>query len=128
MKDLLIFDGDCGICTYLSEYAQKHSNPDKLEVKPFQILDLINLHPELNEDKTSKSVYLLTESGDLYNRSKAVFETMKIMNNYLKPIGYILSNPVIVFLTNPIYNWIAKNRTKISVRFGLNACNISKYS
>ncbi len=127
MSDLLIFDGDCGICTYSSELVLRNSINSILEVKPFQILNLSELHPDLNEDKTSKSLYLLTNDGKMYNRSKGVFETMKRMKGYYKPLGYILSNPIIVFLANPIYDWVSRNRTKISVRFGLNACNISKY-
>jgi len=127
MSDLLIFDGDCGICTYSSELVQRNTNSDILKVKPFQILNLPELHPELNEEKTSKSIYLLTSKGELYNRSKGVFETMKRMRGIYKPMGYLLSNPIIVFLTNPIYDWVSKNRTNISVKFGLNACNISKY-
>lgn len=128
MSDLLIFDGDCGICTYSSELVQKNSASQTLEVKPFQVLNLSELHPSLNEDKTSKSLYLLTSEGKLYNRSKGVFEIMKRMKGFYKPFGYILSNPIIVFLANPIYDWVAKNRTKISIKFGLNACNISKYN
>lgn len=127
MSDLLIFDGDCGICTYASELVQKHTSEDNLEVKPFQILNLSELHPDLNEDRTSKSLYLLTNEGKLYNRSKGVFETMKRMKGFYKPLGYMLSNPFVVFLANPLYDWVAKNRAKISVRLGLNACNISKY-
>ena len=127
MRDLLIFDGDCGICTSSSELVQRLSADSALEVKPFQILNLSELHPDLNEDRTSKSLYLLTKEGKLYSRSKGVFETMKRMKGFYKPLGFILSNPIIVFITNPIYDWVAKNRTKISIRFGLNACNISKY-
>lgn len=127
MSDLLIFDGDCGICTYSSEIVQRNTDNSTLEVKPYQILDLPDLHPELNEDRTSKSLYLLTTDGKLYNRSKGVFETMKRMRGFYKPLGYILSNPIIVFIANPIYDWMSRNRTKISIRFGLNACNISKY-
>lgn len=127
MNDLLIFDGDCGICTYSSEFVQRNTNSINLKVKPFQILNLSELHPELNEEKTSKSLYLLTSKGDLYNRSKGVFETMKRMRGLYKPFGYLLSNSVIVFLCNPIYDWVSRNRTQISIKFGLNACNISKY-
>jgi predicted DCC family thiol-disulfide oxidoreductase YuxK len=128
MSDLLIFDGDCGICTFLSEYVQKHSDPRKLEVEPYQVLNLSQLHPELNEEKTSKSLFLLTGNNVLFNRSKGVFEVMKRMSGAYRFFGILLSNPIVVFLTNPIYDWVSKNRTKISVRFGLNACNISKYS
>lgn len=127
MSDLLIFDGDCGICTYSSELVQRHSVDSTLEVKPFQILNLSELHPELNEERTTKSLFLLTNDGKLYNRSKGVFETMKRMRGIYKTLGYLLSNPVVVFFANPIYDWVSRNRTKISVRFGLNACNISKY-
>ncbi|MCB0702674.1 MAG: DUF393 domain-containing protein [Ignavibacteriae bacterium] len=128
MNDLLIFDGDCGICTYSSEFVLKRSIDNSIDVKPYQILNLKDLHNELNEERTSKSLFLLTKDGKLYNRSKGVFETMKRMRGIYKPLGYILSNPVIVFLANPIYDWVSRNRTKISIKFGLNACNISNYT
>lgn len=127
MSDLLIFDGDCGICTFSSELVQRHSADSFLEIKPFQVLKLSELHPDLNEEKTSKSLFLLTNDGKLYNRSKGVFETMKRMRGFYKPLGYILSNPIVVFIANPIYDWVARNRAKISIKFGLNACNINKY-
>lgn len=128
MNDLLIFDGDCGICTYSSEFVLKHSIDNSIDVKPYQILNLKDLHNVLSEERTSKSLFLLTKDGKLYNRSKGVFETMKRMRGIYKALGYILSNPVIVFIANPIYDWVSRNRTKISIKFGLNACNISKYN
>ena len=128
MADLLIFDGDCGICTFFSEFVQKRSSANKLQIKPYQILNLSEIHQDLDELKTSQSLYLVTEDKVLYNRSKGVFEVMKRMNGIYKLIGFILSNPIAVVLFNPIYKWIAKNRTKISSKLGLNACNIRKYS
>ncbi|TNE34806.1 DUF393 domain-containing protein [bacterium] len=128
MSDLLIFDGDCGICTFFSEFVQKKTVPEQLIIKPYQVLNLREIHPELNEDRTSKSLYLLTSDSKLFNRSKGVFETMRRMRGIYKVFGYFLSNPIFVLIFNPLYDWIAKNRTKISIYFGLKACNISKYN
>ncbi len=128
MSDLLIFDGDCGICTTTAEYIKKRSNESFIKVKPYQVLNLNEIHNELNAVKTSKSVYFYeVNTSRIYSKSKAVFMALKKMNGVYKVMGYLLDNPLFVFISNPIYNLIAKNRTKISKLFGLNACKIESY-
>jgi predicted DCC family thiol-disulfide oxidoreductase YuxK len=128
MKDILIFDGDCGICTFTAEFIKKRVDKISLEIKPYQVLDLKNIHSELDEDMTSKSVYFFkNKNNQIYSKSKAVFLALKKMNGFYKIMGYLLDNPLFVFIFNPIYNIVARNRTKISKMFGLNACNISNY-
>ena len=128
MKDILIFDGDCGICIFTAEFIKKRVHKYSLEIKPYQILDLKNIHSDLDEDMTSKSVYFYKNNKkQIYSKSKAVFLALKKMNGLYKIMGYLLDNPLFVFIFNPIYNIVARNRTKISKMFGLNACNISNY-
>lgn len=128
MKDLLIFDGDCGICTYTAEFIEKRVDNNSLDIKPYQVLALKKIHNDLGEDMTSKSVYFYQNSNkQIYSKSKAVFLALKKMNGLYKIMGYLLDNPLFVFIFNPIYNIVARNRTKISKMFGLNACNISNY-
>lgn len=128
MSDLLIFDGDCGICTSSAEFMKQRTNNNVLSVKPYQILELSKIHKDLNSDKTSKSVYYYQESTSrVFSKSKAIFMALKKMNGIYKAMGYLLDNPFVVFISNPIYSLIAKYRTKISKIFGLNACKISNY-
>jgi len=128
MSDLLIFDGDCGICTSTAEFIKKRADESFITVKPYQVLNLSEIHNELNAEKTSKSVYFYeVNTSRIYSKSKAVFMVFKRMNGIYKVMGYLLDNPLLVFISNPIYNLIAKNRTKISEFFGLNACKIESY-
>jgi predicted DCC family thiol-disulfide oxidoreductase YuxK len=128
MKDILIFDGDCGICTYTAEFIEKRVDKNSLDIKPYQVLALKKIHNDLDEEMTSKSVYFYQNSNkQIYSKSKAIFLALKKMNGVYKVMGYLLDNPLFVFIFNPIYNIIARNRTRISKMYGLNACNISNY-
>jgi predicted DCC family thiol-disulfide oxidoreductase YuxK len=128
MSNLLIFDGDCGICTTTAEFIKKRSNESSLMVRPYQILNLSEIHKDLTSEKTSISVYFYQDNTSVvFSKSKAVFMALKQMNSIYKVMGYLLDNPFFVFISNPIYDIIAKNRTKISKFFGLNACKIDSY-
>lgn len=127
MKALLIFDGDCGICTATSEYIKKKDKHKNIEVKPYQILDLESIHPELNDLKASKSVFFVDENNEIYNRSRAIFETLKRLPGLFKALGYLLCNKLFTTISDPLYNLVAKKRGEISTFFGMKACELKKY-
>lgn len=124
-KDLVIFDGDCGICTKSAQMIQKRDMKLKrFDVKPYQVLDLPKIHIGLNEEKTTQSMYLITKEGSIYSHARAVLETAKRMGGFYSVIGFLFANNFFAWLLKPIYKLIAKNRAKISQALGLNACTI----
>lgn len=120
--ELVLFDGDCGICNKSAEFIKK-KNPD-IDVKPSQIVNLKEINSILTQEIVLQSVVFVDKDSVMYLKSKAIFEIMKRMGGLYKIMGFVLSNTLIVFLSNPIYNVIAKNRAKISKFLGLNACKI----
>lgn len=123
LKNILIFDGDCGICTKLSLYAERKIDAN-ISVKPFfevfEELSTIGIDFEL----ASQTVVLIKESK-IFLRSRAIFELCKEMPGLWKVPGYLFSFKLFEILFNPFYNLIAKNRAKISKILGLDACKLN---
>lgn len=124
MKDLVIFDGDCGICTKSSQIIQKWDKKKLLDVQAYQFLDLPKIDPDLDAEKCSQSVYFKTEDN-LYKEARAIFEICKKLPGIIKIPGYLFSNKFFEVLFRPVYRLIAKNRTKISQALGLAACKVN---
>ena len=121
---LVIFDGDCGICTKTAEWIEQKDKDDKLTVKPFQILDLDKYDLELEQVQTS--VYFISE-GKKFRKARAVYEILKQLPGFWGFLGTAASNSFIAWISNPFYVLIARNRTKVSRIFGLDACKIEDW-
>lgn len=119
---LLVFDGDCGICTKLAKYAENIID-GKAVVKPF-----FEVFKEVSEygidvELAAKTVIFI-RNEQVFIKSRAVFEVCKIMPGIYKIPGYLFSNNFFTFIFNPFYNLIAKNRAKISKIFGYDSCKL----
>lgn len=120
-KHIILFDGDCGICNKTQMWILKKDKSGRFDIHPYQFFDYKMLG--LTEEEVSSSVYLI-KNDKKYKKSKAVFEILKSLPGIYGIMGFLLSNPVIVFLSNPFYNIIARNRAKISKFFGLDSCKL----
>lgn len=123
-KKLVIFDGDCGICTKTAEWIERKDKKERLTVKPFQILDLDKYDLEL--EQVQSSVYFINE-GKKIDKARAVYEILKQLTGFWGFLGAAASNSFIAWFSNPFYVLIARNRTKVSRMFGLDACKISDW-
>lgn len=124
----VLFDGDCGICSASAKFIQKRDKHKKLIVIPYQLANFRELATELNEEIASKTVcFVKTDNHRVFTQSRAIFEITKFLGGLYPIIGYLLGNKLVSFLCNPIYNLIAKNRAKISVMLGMNACALDKH-
>lgn len=121
---LVIFDGDCGICTKTAEWIEKKDKKNKLIVKPFQILDLGKYGLDL--EKVRMSVYFIKD-GQKFNKARAVYEIFKQLPGFWGFFGFVTSNALIAGISDPFYKLIAKNRTKVSRMFGLDACKLGDW-
>lgn len=121
-KSLLIFDGDCGICTKLALYAERKVI-GKSQVKPFyEVLEEV-AEFGINSELAAKTVIYI-RNNEVFLKSRAVFEFCKIMPGIYKIPGILFSNNFFTLIFNPFYNLIANNRAKISKFLGYDACKL----
>jgi predicted DCC family thiol-disulfide oxidoreductase YuxK len=119
----LLFDGDCGICTYLAGIARTMDRKGRFIIEPYQAFSELELGRfGITYEKCTKRLYVISRSGRVY---PGAFGT-----NYF--LFYKFPWSVIVFLIYLIpplllveiigYRVVAMNRHRISRWFGLKAC------
>jgi predicted DCC family thiol-disulfide oxidoreductase YuxK len=104
---VLIFDGDCGFCTTVSNFAVKNT---KLPVRAeaWQLVDVTKYG--VTKDQTAKRVYFI-HNGKTYAANQAVAKLLALKNNlFYKTLGYLLQIPPISWIAIPGYYLVAKFR------------------
>ncbi len=121
-KLILFYDSDCGFCHYTVRIIKR------LDVFNRIIFDHgyseNNLKPKEFESLSNETAMLFNpKTKQLWIRHQAFGKILSIL-----PMGFLLSwmffIPYLSEIFGLIYDVIAKNRTKISILFGLPACNL----
>ena len=108
--DVLIFDGDCGFCTTVSNYITKDTKRNVV-AEAWQLVDVTKYG--LTKEQTAARVYLVSE-GKIYPANRAVAKLLANKKNaFLALLGYILMVPPISWLAIPGYYLVAKYRHKL---------------
>lgn len=131
-KSIIVFDGDCGICSLLvkSTYElSKLSNNKKLFFTPLNSelgIYLINQINDKNYQISNGDTMIFYHLGNLYTGSTALIRCYSFASK-ISILNYLLVCPT--FLRDFIYKLIAKNRYKLSKIFRfhpINYCDLNK--
>ena len=126
--DLLLFDGDCGICTRSAELAKKIARGGGYEVLPYQMVPEEDLKRfGVDYGKCSRRIYSITRNGRAWGGAFA-------LNHFCWRHFPWTILPIVIYLLPPLllaeiilYKIVARNRHTISRWFGLNACAIARH-
>lgn len=124
-KDHLLFDGDCGICTWCSELAKRMNS--QFIVQPYLMFDEAELQQfGIDYESCTKELKVITRRGRVYGGAFGV-------NYFLwrkpafKPLVILLyAIPLLLLLEVIGYKIVAINRHRISAWFGLKACALRR--
>ena len=124
-KDHLLFDGDCGICTWCSELAKRVNS--QFIVQPYLMFDEAELQQfGIDYESCTKELKVITRRGRVYGGAFGV-------NYFLwrkpafKPLVILLyAIPLLLLLEVIGYKIVAINRHRISAWFGLKACALRR--
>jgi predicted DCC family thiol-disulfide oxidoreductase YuxK len=110
--DVVVYDGDCGICEWSATWIKQH-------VPGVKVVS----HREYGVSYLS-SVWFITWAGR-FEGAHAVSEILKRSNIKLfQVIGTIIGLPVVRIVAKGVYFVVAKNRRRISKLFGLRTCAV----
>lgn len=125
MRNTLIIDGDCGICTHFGNFLKTYDINDNYDLVTFnQLVDI----QEIDSNKISfENMNFVSDKGIYYMQFRAVMEAMKLTSGVFKLIGLLGSNKIVSFIFTPIYILIRNNRSNISKLLGYKACEV-RYS
>src|SRR6266498_1837803 len=118
-RDYMLFDGDCGVCTWSAEVVRRMDRGRGFIVEPYQAFDESELARfGINYEKCSRAVQVITRKGRVYAGAFGV--------NYFLWRRFPWSVPVLLLLEVIGYRIVAENRHRISRWFGMQACLIKQ--
>jgi predicted DCC family thiol-disulfide oxidoreductase YuxK len=122
-QDYLLFDGDCGICTYSSEVAARIDQAQRFVIKPYQTVPESELqrYGVTYQDCDSK-VQVITRQGRVYAGAFAVNYFLWQRPVWRLLVFVIYALPVLLVGEIIGYAIVARNRQRLSRWFGLKAC------
>ena len=124
-KGLLLFDGDCGVCSKLAEWAARRDGGRHFRVEPYFEFSEEQLSPYgLTWADCTRAVQLITARGKVIEGAFAV-------NHFLWTLGPFKPLVATLYLLFPLlgvemlgYAIVAQNRHRISAALGMNACKV----
>ena len=113
-QSVAFYDPTCGVCSETKNFIQQKKFMKNLG---FSSLNDSNFKEKLIKKKIKfrkDNIYLLTKDGEYYFGSEAIFKILSYSNGFLRYIGVIGQNRVIIKITQPFYYLFARNRYRVS--------------
>lgn len=126
-QDYLLFDGDCGICAWSSEFAKRMDGERRFTVEPYQMFDESELQRfGIGYENCAKELQVITRRGRAHGGAFGVnyFLWQKPVFRPLVILIYAL--PVLLLFEVIGYKLVAVNRHRLSAWFGLKACALRR--
>ena len=125
-RDYLLFDGDCGICSWSADVAKRMDRDRKFIIEPYQIIDESELMRfGIDYEKCSRAVQVITRNRRVY---AGAFGVNYFLWRFPWSIAVFLIYAIPILLLFEVigYRIVAVNRHRISQWFGLRACLIKR--
>lgn len=113
IKYLIFYDADCGFCNYWVHFVLKHDTKKHIFFSALQSERGQIFLKERNLEASELDSFIFWELGTAYyKKSRAVFKLAQLLGGIFYLIGLFSFIPQ--FVTDYIYDFIAKNRYKLS--------------
>lgn len=112
-QGILVFDGDCGICTTLAGVASTHVRRpgDSLVISAYQDLDLAPLG--LSAAQCDEALQWVAPDGTVSSAQNAVARLLLRGRLWQRPAGLVLLMPGVNWVAGVVYRWVAANRHRL---------------
>lgn len=123
--DYLLFDGDCGICSYAAEVCRRMDRRQQFVIVPYQSVAEDELRKfGLSRAQCARSVQTITRRGRVYAGAFAVNYFLWRQPPWWLLVLPIYAVPPLLLLELIGYRLIANNRQRLSRWFGMQACSL----
>ena len=104
---VLIFDGDCSVCTSCANWARRHVK-GAVEIAPWQRLDLATYG--LTPEDAKAAAWWIGPADRKYRAHVAVGRTLRDCGGWWPLAGWLLSAPPVSWGAALVYIVVARNR------------------
>ena len=110
----MLYDMDCGICTYFIKKWQAKTG-GAISYEPYQ--QSLNKFPDLTADECRHAVQLVTDDGKTYTGAHAVFKAFDLAQISRVPHWLYDNLPFCGRIAEFTYQWVAHRRMLFSKLF-----------
>ncbi len=126
-QNYLLFDGDCGICTWSSEVVKRMDTKGRFTVEPYQMFAESELSKfGISYEHCSKKLQVITYRGRVYAGALGVNYFLWQKTVFRPLIILIYALPLLLVFELIGYRLVAENRHRISAWFGMKACALRR--
>ena len=124
--DYLLFDGDCGICSYAAERCERMDRLRQFTITPYQSFTEAELAPYgISYADCDRKVQVITRRGRVHAGAFAVNYFLWRHFPWTLVVFVIYAVPPLLLAEVIGYALVARYRRALSLRFGLKACLLS---
>lgn len=116
----VLYDADCGICTYTARLLIRLDRRGLLRLAPLQTAAIPGAPPT---GELLESLHAVDTNGRWWVGADAVVEIAKRVT-LLRPISAVARLPIARSLLDDCYRTVARNRQRLSRALGLTACEV----
>ena len=122
-KEYLIFDGDCGICTWSAGVARRMDSGRRFAVEPYQRFGREELERfGVPVERCAKKLQVIGRGGRIRQGAFAINYFLWSTFPWRLLVILIYAFPVLLLLEIVAYAAVAANRRRLSSLFGLRGC------
>lgn len=109
-RPVLVFDGDCGLCTTLAGVVERRLRPPAA-VRPWQELDLAAYG--LSAVECAEALQYVDADGRVHAAERAVARLLVASRPWYRPAGLLIGLPGVRAVAGVAYRWVARNRGRL---------------
>lgn len=109
-RSTLLFDGDCGFCTWIIDRVRRWLRP-QAEIVPWQFADLGVLG--VTAEQCSEALQWIDASGRVSSGGEAVVELLRHSRQPWPLVGAVAGAPGLSMITAALYRLVARNRYRL---------------
>jgi len=123
--DYVIYDGECGICEEFRKFISgRIRSGQTITFIPFQLAQWNHFPAEVTEEKARDAVCFINRQQEISRGTEAIARILQACRFPYSLAGKFISLPPVLWLSHPIYRWIARHRARISQRLGFRSCHL----
>jgi len=124
MKHILLYDGDCPMCTFQTRIISWVDWLSKVELVPIKDPRAALIAPRITREDLLEAIHCITPEGRIYRGARA-FRFLGLRIPLLVPLGLFLWFPGVIWIAEKVYAFVSRHRYLISRVFGCKgACAI----
>ncbi|HMV51499.1 MAG TPA: DUF393 domain-containing protein [Blastocatellia bacterium] len=124
-QDYVLFDGDCGVCSWACEIAKRMDGGRQFVIEPYQMFaERELLRFGISYEQCTKKLQVVTRRERVHQGALGVNYFLWKQFPWTLLVVLIYALPVLLVLELIGYRLVAQNRHRISAWLGLTACKL----